>query len=381
VLGLLSGSVLGLTSIGLVMVLSSSSVSSFARNGSSFTFFKRQLVYAAAGAVLGLLASRVPHRLWQRAWAPMLASTVLLLLLVLLPQVGVEAGGAARWISVGPVTLQPSEIAKFAVVAAAASILAKHLGALEDVGRWAVPLSVVLGMVVILVLLQPDLGTASVITVTLFVMLFAAGVRLRFLMWSAVGSTGVLTASIFAAGYRRVRFLSFLDPWADPHVTGYQVVQSLIALGSGHLVGVGLGASRQKWMYVPNAHTDFIFAILGEELGLAGELLVLAMFAAFVYAGTRIALRAPDPFGRLLAAGITGWIGIQALVNLGAVTGVLPITGVPLPFISFGGSALLTSLVASGVLVSIGRSALASPAPRAPLTRGRAGSRHRRGSP
>jgi cell division protein FtsW len=154
--------------------------------------------------------------------------------------------------------------------------------------------------------------------------------------------------------------LSFLHPWSDPHNTGYQIVQSLIALGSGHLLGVGLGASRQKWMYVPNAHTDFIFSILGEELGLIGELVVLALFGAFIYAGIRIAVRAPDAFGRLLGAGIVGWLAVQALVNLGGATGVLPITGVPLPFISFGGSSLVVSLAAVGVLLSIGRTEVAA---------------------
>jgi cell division protein FtsW len=165
---------------------------------------------------------------------------------------------------------------------------------------------------------------------------------------------------IMTAGYRRSRFLSFLHPWNDPRNTGYQIVQSLIALGSGHVFGVGLGASRQKWMYMPNAHTDFIFSILGEELGLIGELVVLALFAMLVYVGIRIAMRAPDAFGRLLAAGITAWLGVQAFVNLGGATGVLPITGVPLPFVSFGGSSLIVSLVAVGVLASIGRAGAAA---------------------
>ena len=178
-----------------------------------------------------------------------------------------------------------------------------------------------------------------------------------------MGSALLGMALILGERYRRVRFFSFLHPLADPRNTGYQLYQSLIALGSGHVLGVGLGASRQKWMYMPNAHTDFIFAILGEELGLIGEIVVLALFGAFVYAGIRIAVRAPDAYGRMLAAGITGWLGLQALVNLGAVTGVLPITGVPLPFISFGGSSLVVSLAASGVLLSIGRAGLAQTRP------------------
>jgi cell division protein FtsW len=213
----------------------------------------------------------------------------------------------------------------------------------------------VVGAVSLLILLQPDLGTMMVLAVTVLVMLFVAGVRLRVLAATTVAATGIGFALIAGAGYRRARLLAFLHPWSDPQNTGYQIVQSLIALGSGHVFGVGLGASRQKWSYVPNAHTDFIFSIMGEELGLIGEIVALALLGAILYAGIRIALRAPDAFGRILAGGIVGWIGVQALVNLGAVTGVLPITGVPLPFMSFGGSSLIVSLVAVGVLVSIGR--------------------------
>ncbi len=360
-LATLSLSVAILTMAGLVMVLSASSVSAFAEYGSSFLFFKRQLMYAVMGSTALLVAARLPYRVWHRIWAPLFGVSVLLLLLVLHPSAGTTVGGAARWIQVGPVSLQPSELAKFAVVAACASILARNVKTLEsDPGRWIVPLALIVGVISLLILFQPDLGTMMVIALTSFVLLFVAGVRLRLLLSSAVLSTTAGLALIMGEGYRRARFLSFLHPWADPRNTGYQIVQSLIALGSGHVFGVGLGASRQKWMYVPNAHTDFIFSILGEELGLIGELVVLALFGALVYAGIRIALRAPDAFGRLLAGGITAWLGLQALVNLGAVTGLLPITGVPLPFVSFGGSSLIVSLGAVGVLLSIGRAALAA---------------------
>jgi cell division protein FtsW len=361
VLAMLSFSVAVLTLAGLVMVLSASSVSAFAAYGSSFLFFKRQLLYAAIGGVCLLGASRLPYRMWDRAWVPILIVSIGLLVLVLLPSVGTVAGGAARWIQVGPFSLQPSELAKFAVVAAGASVLSRNLNRLESEPlRWMLPLFAVVGAVSLLVLVQPDLGTMTVIAGTAFLLMFVAGVRLRLLattlvLWGAVG-----TSLILGESYRRTRFLSFLHPWSDPQNTGYQIVQSLIALGSGHLFGVGLGASRQKWMYVPNAHTDFIFSILGEELGLVGEGVVLALFVMLVYAGTRIALRAPDAFGRLLAGGITGWFGLQALVNLGAVTGVLPITGVPLPFVSFGGSSLVVSMAAVGVLMSVGRAGVAA---------------------
>jgi len=360
ILATLSISVALLTMAGLVMVLSASSVSAFAKYGSSFLFFKRQLLYSVIGSVALLAASRVRYQVWQRAWVPLLAASFVLLILVLHPSVGTVAGGAARWIQVGPVSFQPSELAKFAVVAACAAVLARNMKRLEaEPARWIVPLVLIVGTVSLLILLQPDLGTMMVIAVAAFLLLFLAGVRLRLLLTTALFSGVVGFALIMGKGYRRTRFLSFLHPWSDPQHTGYQIVQSLIALGSGHLYGVGLGASRQKWTYVPNAHTDFIFAILGEELGLLGELIVLTLFGALVYAGIRIALRAPDAFGRLLAGGITAWLGIQALVNLGAVTGLLPITGVPLPFVSFGGSSLIVSLAAVGVLVSIGRAGLA----------------------
>jgi cell division protein FtsW len=372
-LAMVSISVAVLTLAGLVMVLSASSVSAFATYGSSFLFFKRQLLYAAIGGVCLLGTSRLPHRVWSRAWAPLLTLSLVLLVLVLHPSVGTVAGGAARWIQVGPFSLQPSELAKFAVVAALAALLARNLNRLESEPlRWVLPLFAIVGSVSILVLLQPDLGTMMVIAGTAFLLMFVAGVRLRllattFVLWAATGASLILGES-----YRRTRFFSFLDPWSDPRNSGYQIVQSLIALGSGHLFGVGLGASRQKWMYVPNAHTDFIFSILGEELGLVGEIVVLAAFVVLIYAGVRIALRATDPFGRLLAGGITAWLGLQTLVNLGAVTGVLPITGVPLPFVSFGGSSLVVSMAAVGVLISIGRTSAATS--RAP-SRGNGGRR------
>jgi cell division protein FtsW len=334
-------------------------VSAFAAYGSSFLFFKRQLLYVVIGGVCLLGGSRIPYRVWERAWAPLLLCSVVLLLLVLHPAVGTVAGGAARWIQAGPFSLQPSELAKFSVVAGVAALLSRNLGRLESEPlRWMLPLFAVVGVVSLLVLLQPDLGTMMVIAGSAFLLMFVAGVRLRllattFVLWSAAGLSLILGET-----YRRTRFLSFLHPWSDPQNTGYQIVQSLIALGSGHLFGVGLGASRQKWMYVPNAHTDFIFSILGEELGLIGEVVVLAAFVMLIYAGVRIALRAPDPFGRMLAGGITGWLGLQALVNLGAVTGVLPITGVPLPFVSFGGSSLVVSMAAVGVLLSVGRAGI-----------------------
>ena len=275
--------------------------------------------------------------------------------MVLHPGAGVSAYGSSRWLELGAVTVQPSEIAKLALVVFAAAVLARKWGKLDEIGHLVLPMVPVTIVIAGLVMMQPDLGTTLIISGTVFLMLFAAGVRFRYLLAAGLVGSVAGMGLIFSADYRRVRFLAFLDPWADATNTGYQLVQSLIALGSGGWFGVGLGASRQKWLYVPNAHTDFIFSILGEELGLLGELAVLVAFGLLIFAGIRIATRAPDVFGRLLAAGIVAWIGLQALVNLGAVTGLLPITGVPLPFLSYGGSSLVVSLAAVGILWNIAR--------------------------
>jgi cell division protein FtsW len=338
---------------GLLMVLSASSVSSFAEFGDSFRYFQRQSIYAIVGMGALVLTARMRYDAWRRLSLPFLALTILLLGVVLSPSHGVEAYGSSRWFQLGPVTVQPSEIAKLAAVVFAAMVIERKWGKLDDLGHLALPLLPVVLVIGGMVMLQPDLGTTLIITATVFAMLFVAGVRMRYLSMAAFFGTVVGMGLIMSAEYRRVRFLSFLHPWEDASNTGYQLAQSLIALGSGGWFGVGLGASRQKWAYVPNAHNDFIFAILGEELGLIGEIVVLAAFAALIYAGVRIAASAKDVFGRMLAGGIVSWFGIQALINLGAVTGLLPITGVPLPFLSYGGSSLVVSLAAVGILVNI----------------------------
>ncbi|TMK17924.1 MAG: putative lipid II flippase FtsW, partial [Actinobacteria bacterium] len=326
------------------MILSASSVSSYTRYGSSFLFFKRQLVWAALGVAGGIVTSRVDYRRWRSAGWILLLVTIGGLVLVLHPAFGTRAGGSARWIGFGSIRVQPSEIAKLALLLVAADICVRKQGKMTTLREVALPLGIVSFLVAALIMLQPDLGTMLIIAMIIFVVIFVGGVPLPLLgsigLMCSLGAVGLALTE----GYRRARLFSFLNPFRDPLNAGYQSVQSLIALGSGGFFGVGLGASRQKWLYVPNAHTDFIFAILGEELGLIGTLAVIALFVGFAYAGIRIARRAPDPFGRLVASGITVWIVGQAIVNMGAVTGLLPITGVPLPLVSFGGSALVISL-------------------------------------
>jgi cell division protein FtsW len=350
---LLLGSTGFLVAVGLIMVLSASSVSSFAQSGDSFRYLQRQAVYAVIGIGALLLTSRMRYDVWRKLSIPFLVVTIGMLGLVLSPSAGVEAYGASRWFQLGPLTVQPSEIAKLAMVVFAAVVLTRKWGRLDEIGHLVVPLLPVGLLVCGMVMIQPDLGTTVIIAGTVLLMLFAAGVRLRYLIVSAIVGSAVGLGLIMSADYRRVRFLSFLHPWQDAKNSGYQLVQSLIALGSGGLTGVGLGASRQKWQYVPNAHTDFIFSILGEELGLIGEIVVMVAFGVLIFAGIRIAAQAKDVFGRLLAAGIVSWLGLQTLVNLGAVTGLLPITGVPLPLVSYGGSSLVVSLAGVGILVNI----------------------------
>ena len=342
-----------LTVIGVVEVFSASSVSAYAQYGSSFVFFNRQVVYAAVGVLALVLTSRAPYQMWRRMAAPFLAATVVLLLIALVS--GQSAYGASRWIGFGSFTLQPSELAKLSLVAFTAMVLTLKWKKLGELGHLALPLAPVVSLVAGIVILQRDLGTTIILCGTVFMMLFVAGARAKHLAGAALIGLAAGALLIFGESYRAARFLSYRNPWADAKGAGYQLIQGYIALGSGGWFGVGLGASRQKWQYVPNAHTDFIFAILGEELGLIGEIVVLALFATLIYAGMRIAMRAPDTFGRLLAAGITSWLGLQTIVNLGAVTGLLPVTGVPLPFMSYGGSALIVGLAGVGVLASIAR--------------------------
>ncbi|HEX2050431.1 MAG TPA: putative lipid II flippase FtsW, partial [Actinomycetota bacterium] len=346
--------VAALVLLGLVMILSASSVSSFATYGSSFLFFNKQLVWAAVGLVGFVAAARLDYHRLRGAGYVALPVVVLLLAAVLVPGVGVTAGGSSRWIGVGPFTLQPSELAKLALILFAADVFArKKESTFRELGHTLVPLVPALGMLAALVMLQPDLGTTLLIGGIGIGMLFVAGAPLRHIVpVTAVGAGAALVAA-FGESYRRDRILAFLDPWADPFNTGYQTIQSLIAIGSGGWFGVGLGASRQKWSYVPNAHTDFIYAIFGEETGVVGTLVVLGMFVLLAYLGVRAARNAPDRFGMLLAAGITTWVSLQAIVNMGAVTASLPITGVPLPLVSFGGSSLVVTLVAMGILTNV----------------------------
>ena len=342
-----------LTVIGLGAIRSASSVVGIEVYGDGWAYFKKQALWIGIGVIVAIVASRVPYRVYKKAAVPLLVVSIVGLVAVL--QVGVIAGGSRRWIELGSATLQPSEFAKFAVIAYLAAALERKERLLGDVWHLVVPLGVSAGITGLLILLEPDLGTALVIFGAAFAVAAVSTARLRHLAITALGGSAAGLLLAVVSPYRRERLTSFLHPFADPLGSGWQVVQSYVALGTGGAFGVGLGASRARWSFLPNAHTDFIFAIIGEETGFAGGVTVLAMFALIGVVGYLVARRAPDRFGRMLAVGIVSWLSLQALVNLGGVVGLLPITGMPLPFMSVGGSSLVTAFGAVGVLVNIAR--------------------------
>ncbi len=357
---LMSVVVVGLTLFGLVMVLSASSVTSlYQLDASPYFQFQRQLMWAALGAVSFLVTSRLDYRLLQRVAGPFLVLSMLLLVAVLIPGVGRNINGSSRWLGVGPVVFQPAEFAKLALIMFVADLLTRRAKQMDRSDLTIRPVLVVLAILGGLLLLQPKLGTPIVLASVAFMMLFVAGARIDHLMgWATVGAA-LATFFAYSAPYRRDRILAFLDPWADAQGFGLQTIQSQVGIASGGLLGVGLGAGRAKWGFLPYAHSDFIFAIVAEEVGLIGAAALILGFLMLGYLGMRAAIKAPDRFGMLLAAGLTSWLMIQAFLNIGMAIGQMPITGEPLPFVSAGGSSLLTTLTAAGVLTSVARRARA----------------------
>jgi cell division protein FtsW len=347
--------------IGLGAILSASSVVGLRETGDGLFYFKRQIAWLVVGVVAMVVAAFIPLRWWKKLALPMFVTTLGLLVAVLF--VGTRVNGATRWLIVGPVSIQPSEIAKLATVVMLATVVSRRELSMRRYRDFFGPVATTAGLVGGLVMLQPDLGTTLLVFAGAFAVLWASAVPLRHVIGTGIAAGGTALALAMSSPYRWARVTAFLDLQSDPLGTSYQAVQGLVALGTGGLWGVGLGASRARWSFLPNAHTDFVFAILGEETGLAGALAIVAMFAVFTIAGTLIALRCADRFGRLLAVGITSWLSAQAIVNIGGVVGLLPITGVPLPFVSSGGSALVVSLVGVGVLVSVARQAPTAPVP------------------
>ena len=351
---MLLGVVALLVALGVLMVLDVTYFYGWERYGDPFRFFRMHLISVAAGVTALIIASRVRLGLYGRAAVPAIAITVVGMLAVLSP-LGVSSGGAQRWMYVAGFSVQPSEVAKLAVVIYLARWLARNRDRIEEARFGLTPPLAVAGVVAGLLLLQPDFGTAVLVGVVLMTMLFVASVplgRLGFILLGLVLATIGFTAS---KQYRLDRLLSFLDPSKDPLGDGWQLTQSLIAFGSGGVMGLGLGESRQKMFYLPAAHTDFIFSVIGEELGFLGALGVLVLFCMLGLCGVRIALRQADPFGRLLGFGVTALLVSEALVNTAVVLGLLPTKGLVLPFVSYGGSAMVVALASVGVLYGLSR--------------------------
>jgi len=328
---------LALVAFGLVMVYSATSAPAAIRNGDPSSYLKRQAAYAFVGFGLLLLLSRMRYRALRRLAPTLVAASLVLCLAVLV--IGSEVNGARRWLTFGPAAFQPSELAKVALAVWAAAYLARKTP--RDLRSLARPVGLVVGLFCGLLLLQPDLGTAITIVLMVIVMLAVGGVPARVL---AAGGSIVLTLGLLAIWfepYRRERIFSFLNPWKDAQGSGFQTVQAMIGLGSGGFFGVGLGQGVEKIFYLPEAHTDMILAVIGEELGLVGSAAVIAAFAAFAWTGLSIALACRDPFGKNLAVGLTALVCGQAAINLAAVLGLAPLTGIPLPFVSYGGSNLV----------------------------------------
>ncbi|MEG1500706.1 MAG: putative lipid II flippase FtsW [Clostridiales bacterium] len=348
-------SVMALVFIGIIMVFSSSQYLAQYKHDDAFYFLKRQCINVLFGSIAMFFAYRFNYRLHKPfAWY-YYAGTVLLLLLVLFSSGGDEAGGAVRWLDLGFIRFQPSELAKITMVILLSAFLSdkqKKIKTFKD--GFIEPLLLIL-FTAGLVFAQKDLGTTVLIVGVGLVMMFCAGVRMPYLLgFASVGLVGGV-GLIAMAPYRMKRIIAYLDPWSDPLDGGMQACQSLMAIGNGGLTGVGLGAGGSKWGYLPAGHTDFIYSVLAEELGFIGAVLVIILFVILVWRGLTIAVNMPETFGALLALGVTGMIGLQAFVNLGVVTGLLPITGITLPFISYGGTSMIISMASAGLLLNLSR--------------------------
>ena len=343
---------IALTCFGVVMVYSASFVMADKRFHDGFFFLKRQGLFAIMGFTIMFIVMRVDYHFWKKMAVPALLLCLVLLVMVLIPGIGGKAGGSSRWIKLPGFNLQPSEMAKLALIMYMAYSLDKKQDKVKEFATGIIPYMIVLAILIGCLALQPDLGGALTLVAVAFTMLFAAGTRLAHI-FSMILLALPLLAYKLSKGYHKGRMDAWSDPWSDPAGKGFQIIQSWLALGAGGLFGESLGEGKQKMFYLPEAHTDFILSVVGEELGFVGVAVVVAMFFLLVQRAMRIAVAAPDAFGRYLALGIAVLFGIEATVNMGVVTGLLPTKGLALPFISYGGSSLLISLFAVGILLNI----------------------------
>lgn len=345
-----------LVGIGIVVIYSASAMIAYENFGDSYHFLKRQLVWSLIGLFFILITVNIDYHFWEKIKVPLLIFGLILLVVVLVPRASKEVGIARRWIEIGIFKFQPTELIKLIIVIYMAGSLSGKQREVEiSFSAWFQDL-VILGLVCGLVVLQPDFGTAVILAGAVLIMFFVAGVKIIHLLSLGIASLPVLCFLIFNSAYRMKRFLSFFDPWQDPQASGFQIIQSFLAFGSGGTFGLGLGESRQKLFYLPEAHTDFIFSIIGEELGFVGSLTVVVIFIGFILRAGRIVFRARDNFGCFLGSGILAVIGLEFLVNVGVVLGLLPTKGTPLPFISYGGSSLIFTMASVGILLNISKS-------------------------
>lgn len=343
-----------LIALSVVMIYSTSGIFAQERFGDENFFLKKQAMWVAMSLCLMLFFSYFPYRLLKVLSLPILFSTLGLLVITLIGPFSHTAGGATRWLNLGPIRFQPSELAKIAIIIYMADVVSRKQDTIRDFFKSLLAPSLLVGVLMVCVLKQPDLGTTVLLACIWFTIVFVGGIRLLYVFLFMTTGGVSLFFLIRCFPYRMKRIVAFLDPFKDPQGSGFQIIQSFIALGSGGVTGVGLGQGTQKLFYLPEAHTDFIFAIIGEELGLIGTVAVALLFAMLFVSGILIALKCSDPFGKLLAAGITITVSMQAIINMYVVTGLLPTKGIPLPFLSFGGSNLLVNAMAIGMLVNVG---------------------------
>ncbi|MBI5344632.1 MAG: putative lipid II flippase FtsW [Deltaproteobacteria bacterium] len=342
-----------LVAIGILMVSSTSYIMAVKKFGSGYFFVKKHLFYAALGMIVFIAATRVPYRVYKKMAYPVLILSAAALICIYIPGLGFTAGGARRWVRLGPLAFQPSEPAKLAVVFFLAYSLSSKAEKIKDFYFGFLPNIIIPGAVIGLILLEPDFGTAATLGLLVVIMSFTAGVRLRYILGLAFAALPLIYVVMHRFSYMMTRLTIFLDPWKDPGGKGFQMVQSFLAFGSGGIYGVGLGESKQKLFYLPEAHTDFILSVIGEEFGLIGVSAIIVLYAIFLLCGIKIARKAKDLHGTYLALGLTFMVVLQAAFNMGVVLGALPPKGLTLPFISYGGTSLVTNMAAVGILLNI----------------------------
>ena len=341
---------------GLIMLSSASSVISFEKFGDSNYLLKHQLLYGIFLGTIGfLIASKIDYHVWRKFAFPFLIVNIFLLLAVFIPGISYEYGGARRWLLLGPTLLQPTELLKLTFILYLATLFEKNIQGIKEAAYGLVPFLIILAIIVGLIILQPDMGTMITIAIIGLIIFYVAGAPLKHLTWIGLAGIALFAILVKIAPYRAARFTVFLNPALDPQGIGYHVNQALLAIGSGGIFGLGLGHSRQKYLYLPEVTGDSIFAVVAEELGFILSLLLIALFLILMYCGFKIAKNSPDLFGKFLAVGITSWFVLQAFINIAAMVTLIPLTGIPLPFVSYGSSALATSLIAVGVLINISK--------------------------